>query len=123
MLTKTGLKPCTKCGEEKLITQFHFLNGRDKGQPGEERRRRSDCKDCHNESMRAYRHNQVADMGETYLAAERERVASYNRENPRADARKALNRARHTALQDLRARHRAEYEALEAERKRAEGLA
>ena len=121
MVTAGGTKACTRCGEVKLITAFHYLNGTI--EEGQERRRRSDCKECHQETMREYRKRRVALEGEAYLAAERERVRGYSvPENPQADARKAIERARHRALRSLKDRHPREYEELEAEYKRLEGV-
>jgi hypothetical protein len=119
MTGSEGMKPCTKCGEVKLITQFHFLTG--PVEPGEERRRRSDCKDCHRQTMVKYRERRVATEGEAYLRPERERVRNYA-SGPQAERRKAVERARHTALRALKDRHPNEYAELEAEFKRLEGV-
>jgi hypothetical protein len=121
MATAGGIKTCTRCGESKLITEFHFLNGNDTGV--QERRRRSDCKECHQATMREYRKRRVAAEGEEYLASERERVRSYSLpDNPQAEQRRAVERARHRALRNLKDRHPGEYTELERAFLRAEGV-
>jgi hypothetical protein len=121
MTTAGGTKTCTKCGQTKLITAFHFLNG--PANPGQERRRRSDCKVCHAETMREYREKRIRKEGEDYLEAERERVREYGGTTPQADTRRAVERARHRALRSLKDRHPGEYSELEMEFRRLEGVA
>lgn len=120
MTTAGGTKTCTKCGQTKLITAFHFLNG--PADSGQERRRRSDCKECHRETMRLYRENRILTEGEKYLASERERVRGYGGTTPQAEQRRAVERARHAALRSLKDRHPNEYAELEHEFRRLEGV-
>lgn len=115
-----GTKVCSRCGEEKLITAFHFLNGKTTTDD-EDRRRRSDCKICHSQTMVEYRRRRVASEGEPYLEQERDRTHSYV-VAPTADVRRAVERARHKALKTLKARHPNEYQELESEFRRTEGV-
>jgi hypothetical protein len=120
MPTAGGTKVCTRCGEEKLITAFHFLNSKSTSD-GDDRRRRSDCKICHSKTMVEYRRRRVANEGEPYLETERDRIHSYI-VAPTADVRRAVERARHAALKTLKARHPNEYSELEAEFRQREGV-
>lgn len=120
MNSTSGMKACSKCGKVKLITAFHLLNG---GVEGPDARRRSDCKECHVETMRNYRKTRVEKDGETYLQHERDRVRDYGGANPQADARRAIERARHRALRELKRRYPSEYHELERQFKVEEGVA
>lgn len=115
-----GMKVCSKCRKTKLITEFHLLNG--PAEEGREPRRRSDCKECHAKTMRDYRLARVKKEGEAYLEHERKRVRDYSKANLQADSRRAVERARHAALRELKRRHPGEYRELELEFRRQEGV-
>ena len=121
-----GYKRCITCGEQKLITEFHFQ--RHAPRPGQERtdaprgRYRGNCKKCQREYMRQRRIDKVSGEGVEYLEKEAKRVRGYYRNEERLEFRRAVDRARYTAYAALRERHPQEYEELFTQARVYEGV-
>ena len=121
-----GLKICTTCGEEKLLTEFHFQRyaprpGQDPTE-AERGRYRNNCKDCQREYMRQQRIKKIKEEGAEYLERETKRVRGYYNREERLEHRRAVDRARYNAYASLRERHPREYEELLAQARIYEGV-
>lgn len=121
-----GCKICITCGEEKLLSEFHFQ--RYSPRPGqdpieaERGRYRGNCKKCQREYMRKYRIEKIKKEGTKYLEAETKRVRVHYEREERLEQRRAVDRARYTAYSALRDRHPQEYEELLAQARLYEGV-
>ncbi len=122
----TGLRVCTTCGQEKLLSEFHFQRytvaaGR-RPEEGARGRYRSNCKICQREYMRQRRIEKIKEEGSTYLESETKRVRKYYDKEDQVEIRRAVDRARYTAYGALRDRHPQEYEELLAQARLHEGV-
>lgn len=122
-----GAQVCRTCGKEKLLTEFHFQ--RERAKPGQHAsdapriRYRRECKDCHKEYMRQRRVAKVRDGGIGYLDQETKRIREFYRSNPdRLEMRRAADRAKYSALTELKARHQEEFGQLLTYYRRHEGI-
>lgn len=122
-----GRKPCAECGEEKLLSEFHFqrykpLAGQ-RPTDAPRGRYRPNCKVCQREYMRQRRINLIEKNGTGYLEEETKRVRDfYATKEGRLDLRRAVDRARYSAYANLRDRHLNEYQELLAQARRQEGV-
>jgi hypothetical protein len=121
-----GCKICNTCGEEKLLSEFHFQ--RSLPTPGqssieaERGRYRGNCKLCQREYMRLRRIEKIKEEGSDYLESETRRVRTYYNREDRLEQRRAVDRARYTAYTILRERHPMEYEELLTQARVYEGV-
>lgn len=121
-----GVRRCITCGEEKLLSEFHFqryqpLPGQDPSE-AERGRYRGNCKDCQREYMRKRRIEKIKNEGSDYLERETKRVRGYYTKEDRLEYRRAVDRARYSAYAELRERHAREYEELFAQARVYEGV-
>lgn len=121
-----GVKICSVCGEQKLLSEFHFQRYAPRAgeRPSEapRGRYRSNCKKCQREYMKERRVELIKEQGAAYLEAETKRVRRYYDDKENLDLRRAVDRARYSAYAALRERHPAEYEELLIEAKAQEGV-
>lgn len=121
-----GVRRCITCGEEKLLSEYHFQRYRPL--PGQEPseadrgRYRGNCKDCQREYMRQRRIEKIKNEGSEYLEKETKRVRGYYTKEDRLEHRRAVDRARYAAHAELRDRHAKEYEELFAQARVYEGV-
>lgn len=121
-----GLRKCITCGEEKLLSEFHFQ--RYAPHPGQEPtepdrgRYRGNCKNCQREYMRRRRIQKITEEGTDYLEKETKRVRSYYGRDDKLEYRRAVDRARYSAYAALRERHPKEYEELFTQARVFEGV-
>lgn len=122
-----GRQVCTVCGENKLLSEFHFQ--RYKPLPGQRPtdaprgRYRKNCKKCQREYMRDRRVRLIEEQGTDYLDEETRRVRDYYESaSGRLEIRRAVDRARYSAFNALKARHPHEYEELLKTAKHEEGV-
>lgn len=121
-----GIKKCITCGEEKLLSEFHFQRyaprpGQDPTEP-DRGRYRGNCKDCQREYMRQRRIEKISKEGAEYLEKETKRVRGYYDREERLEYRRAVDRARYAAYAELRERHPREYEELFTQARVYEGV-
>lgn len=118
-MSDPGIKICSKCGEAKLLTQFH--KARENKATGIVTRR-ADCAECHNRQQAEDRRERIRSQGEPYLQQERDRVHDYDSRESVAEARRAMDRAKHRALILLRDENPVRYEELRHKCMNDEGL-
>lgn len=122
-----GRKKCDVCGEVKLLSEFHFQ--RYKPLPGQRPtdaprgRYRTNCKKCQRQYMRDRRIRMIEEKGAAFLDEETRRIRDYyDSASGRLEIRRAVDRARYSAFNALKARHSREYEELLKVAKRKEGV-
>lgn len=123
----SGRKECSQCGEEKLLSEFHFQRYKPRpGQPATEAARgryRSNCKMCQRKYMRDRRVAAIEAQGVIFLEDETRRVRDFYNTHPgRVEIRRAVDRARYSAYAKLRQRHPNEFDELLLEARREEGV-
>lgn len=121
-----GVKRCITCGQEKLLSEYHFQRYSPRpGQSPTETQRgryRGNCKDCQREYMRQRRIEKIKEGGADYLESETKRVRGYYDREERLEYRRAVDRARYSAYSALRERHPREYEELFTQARVYEGV-
>lgn len=115
-----GKRTCSRCKNPDLLITDFYLATRTK--PGAPQRRMHWCKECHKEYSKRRRKMRLATEGQAYRDAENRRVRAYMSKSEALDRRRAAERAKHSAIRELRLRHAEEYEALLEAAKQLEGL-
>lgn len=121
LIPMEGVKVCSRCQVEKVITAF-YLATKTNAKDGAPRRRMHWCIDCHKKYSAQKRRNRLAAEGQAYRDQENARVRKYMSKDVAADRRRAAERAKQAAMRELRMRHTKEYAALLAAARLQEGL-
>lgn len=116
-----GVKVCSRCQEEKIITAF-YLATKTNAKDGIPRRRMHWCIECHKKYSAQRRRNRLAAEGQSYRDLENARIRQYMSKGDAADRRRAAERAKQTAVRELMLRHTKEYAALLAAARLREGI-